>query len=59
MAMTTQLRFCRKVASRFSKEEENLDDLKNEEILSNKKQFRSILRGYEESIQGKGKLIEL
>ena len=31
----------------------------NDEILSNKELMGSIQRGYEESVEGKGKLIEL
>jgi len=40
-------------------EEEYLDDFENGEILSNKELMDSIQRGYEESIEGKGKLVEL
>jgi predicted DNA-binding protein len=40
-------------------EEEYLDDFENGEILSNKELMDSIQRGYEESIEVKGKLIEL
>ena len=51
--------FIEKGASRFTKEEVYLDDFENDEILSNKELMSSIQRGYEESIEGKGKLIEL
>jgi hypothetical protein len=44
---------------RFIEDEEYLDDFENDEILSNKALMSSIQRGYEESIEGKGKLIEL
>ena len=47
------------MALRFMKEEEYLDDLENDEILSNKELIISIQRGYEESIEGKGKLVKL
>ena len=40
-------------------EEEYLDDFQNDEILSNKDLMGSIQRGYKESIERKGKLIEL
>jgi hypothetical protein len=40
-------------------EEEYLDDFENEEILSNKELMYSIQRESEESIEGKGKLVEL
>jgi len=43
----------------FIGKEEYLDDFENDEILSNKELMGSIERGYEESIEGKGKLIEL
>ena len=51
--------FIENAALRFVEEEEFLDDFKNEEILSNKEPMRSIPRGYEESVEGKGKLVEL
>jgi len=44
---------------RFIEEKKYLDDFENDEILSNKELMGSIQRGYEESIEGKGKLIEL
>ena len=44
---------------RFIEEEEYLDDFENDEILSNQELMDSIQRGYEESIEGKGKLVEL
>ena len=46
-------------ALRFIEEEEYLYDFENDEILSNKELMGSIQRGYEESIEGKGKLVEL
>jgi hypothetical protein len=46
-------------AWRFTEEEEYLDDFENDEILSNQELMDSIQRGYEESIEGKGKLVEL
>ena len=39
--------------------EEYLGDFENDEILSNKELMSSIERGYEDSIEGKGKLVEL
>jgi hypothetical protein len=51
--------FIETAALRFIEEEEYLDDFENDEILSNKELMSSIQRGYEESIVGKGKLIEL
>ena len=51
--------FIENAALRFIEEEEYLDDFENEEILSNKELMGTIQRGYEESIEGKGKLIEL
>jgi len=51
--------FIENAALRFLEEEEYLDDYENDEILSNKELMSSIQRGYEESIEGKGKLIEL
>ena len=51
--------FTENAALLFIEEEEYLDDFKNDEILSNKELMVSIQRGYEESIEGKGKLIEL
>lgn len=51
--------FIENAALRFIEEEEYLDDYENDEILSNKELMSSIQRGYEESIEGKGKLIEL
>jgi len=46
-------------AWRFTEEEGYMDDFENEEILSNKELMDSIQRGCEESIKGKGKLVEL
>ena len=51
--------FIENAAWRFIEEEEYLDDFENDEILSKKELMDSIQRGYEESIEGKGKLIEL
>ena len=51
--------FIENAALRFIEEEEYLDDFENDEILSNKELMDSIQRGYEESIEGKGKLVEL
>ncbi len=51
--------FIENAALRFIEEEEYLDDFENDEILSNKELMSSIQRGYKESIEGKGKLIEL
>ena len=51
--------FIENAALRFIEEEEFLDDFENDEILFNKELMSSIQRGYEESIEGKGKLIEL
>jgi len=51
--------FIENAALRFIEEEECLDDFENDEILSNKQLMGSIQRGYKESIEGKGKLIEL
>ena len=51
--------FIENAALRFIEEEEYLDDFENDEILSNKELMGSIERGYEESIEGKGKLVEL
>ncbi|MDA7757800.1 hypothetical protein N8920_07855, partial [Opitutales bacterium] len=51
--------FIENAALRFIEEEEYLDDFENDEILSNKDLIGSIQRGYEESVEGKGKLIEL
>ena len=44
---------------RLIEKEEYLDDFENDEILSNMELMDSIQRGYEESIEGKGKLVEL
>ena len=46
-------------ALRFIEEEEYLDDFENDEILSNKELMSSIQRGYMQSLEAKGKLIEL
>ena len=51
--------FIENAALRFIEEEEYLDDFENEEILSNKDLMGSIQRGCEESVDGKGKLVEL
>jgi hypothetical protein len=51
--------FIENTALRFIEEEEYLDDFENDEILSNKELMGSIHRGYEESIEEKGKLIEV
>jgi hypothetical protein len=51
--------FIESAVLRFIDEEEYLDDFENDEILSNKELMSSIQRGYDESIEGKGKLIEL
>ena len=51
--------FIENAALRFVEQEEYLDDFENDEILSNEELMSSIQRGYEESIEGKGKLIEL
>ena len=51
--------FIENAALRFIEEEEYLDDFENDEILSNKELMGSIQQGYEESIEGKGKLVEL
>ena len=51
--------FIENVALSFTEEEEYLDDFENDEILSNKELMSSIQRGYVESVEGKGKLIEL
>jgi len=51
--------FIENEALRFIEENVYLDDFENDEILSNKELMGSIQRGYEESIEGKGKLIEL
>ena len=47
------------VALSFIEEGEYLDDFENEKVLSNKELMGSIQRGCEESIEGKGKLVEL
>jgi len=51
--------FIENAALRFIEEGEYLDDFENDEILSNRELMSSIQRGYKESIEGKGKLIEL
>jgi len=51
--------FIENAVLRFIEEEEYMGDFENEEILSNKELIGSIKRGYEEFIEGKGKLIEL
>ena len=51
--------FIENAALRFTQEEEYLDDFENDEILSNKKLMSSIQLGYDESVERKGKLIEL
>ena len=51
--------FIENAALRFIEEEEYIDDFENDEILSNKELMDSIQRGCEESIEGKGKLVEL
>ena len=51
--------FIENAALKFIEEVEYLDDFENDEILSNKELMDSIQRGYEESIEGKGKLVEL
>jgi len=51
--------FIENAGLRSIEEEEYLDDFENDEILSNKDLMGSIQREYEESIEGKGKLIEL
>ena len=43
----------------FIEEEEYLDDFENDEILSNKELMGPIQRGFKESIEGRGELIEL
>ena len=48
--------FIENSALRFIEEEEYLDDFENEEILSNKELRGSIKRGFEESIEGKGRV---
>ena len=50
--------FIENAALRFIEKEEYLDDFENEEILSNKELMGSIQQGYEESIEGKRKLVE-
>ena len=50
--------FIENAAIRFIEEGEDLDDFENEEILSNKELMGSIKKGYEETLDGKGKLIE-
>jgi hypothetical protein len=44
---------------RFIEQEEYLDDFENDEILSNNQLMDSIQRGYKESVEGSGMLIEL
>ena len=51
--------FIENVDLMYIEKEEYLDDFKNEEIFSNKELIGSIKLGYEESIEGKGTLIEL
>jgi hypothetical protein len=51
--------FIENAALRFIEEEEYLVDFENEEILSNMDLMGSIQRGDEESVEGKGKLVEL
>ena len=51
--------FIENAALRFLEEEEYLDDYENDEILSNKELMSSIQRGYMQSLEAKGKLIEL
>ena len=51
--------FIKNAALRFIEEEKYLDDFENDKILSNKELMDLIQRGYEESVEGKGKLIEL
>ena len=51
--------FIENAALRFIEQEEYLDDFENDEILTNKELMSSIQRGYEQSLQRKGKLIEL
>jgi predicted transcriptional regulator len=51
--------FIENAALRFIEEEEYLDDYENDEILSNKELMSSIQRGYMQSLEAKGKLIEL
>jgi len=51
--------FTENAALRFIEQKEYLDDFENDEILSNKELMDSIERGYEESIEGKGKLVDL
>ena len=50
--------FIENAALRFIEKEEYLDDFENEEILSNKELMGFIQQGYEESIEGKRKLVE-
>ena len=49
--------FIENAALRFI--EEYMDDFKDDEIISNKALIGSIQMGYEDSIEGNGKLIEL
>ena len=51
--------FTENAALRFIEDEEYLDDFENDEILSNKELMSSVERGYDESVEGNGKLIEL
>ena len=51
--------FIENVVLRFIEEDEYMDDFENDEILSNKDLMGSIQRGCEESVDGKGKLVEL
>jgi hypothetical protein len=51
--------FIENAALRFIEEKEYLDDFENDVILSNKELMGSIQRGYKQSLEGKGKLIEL
>jgi hypothetical protein len=53
------LNFVENAALRFIEEVEYLDNFGNEEILSNKELMGSIQSGFEQSLEGKGKLIEL
>ena len=53
------MNFIENATLRYIEEEEYVDDFENDEILSNKELMDFIQRGYEESIEGKGKLIDL
>ena len=51
--------FIENAALKFIEEEEYLYNFENDELLSNKELMDFTQRGYSESVEGKGKLVEL